>query len=152
MIHYAFTQIESLEVKDSETGWYLEATNENGIKYTDLENKGYSKELVEVLIIFRYFMCRFNGATNIYKKFVEEVLGYFHSPTETMRGIMDAYDCIKNLQFEDMNLSVSEFNTEGTKRLEEAKTFLIHQVSDLFQKWKKEVYLPKTKNRSIIKI
>ena len=72
MIHYPHITIESLEVKDSETGWYIEVIDENGIKHTDFENKGYSKELVEALIIHRYFMCIFRGATNIYKKFVKE--------------------------------------------------------------------------------
>ena len=152
MIHYPFIKIESLEVKDSETGWYIEVIDENGIEHTDLENKGYSKELVEALIIYNYFIRRFNGTSNIYKIFAKEVLGYFNAPTEAIRGIVDASNYIKNLQFEDMNLSIDEFNIKNNKRLEEARTFLIYQLSDLFQKWKKEVYLPKTENRSIIKI
>lgn len=152
MIHYPHITIKSLKVKDSETGWYMEIIDENGIKHTDFENRGNSKELVEFMIIYRYCTRRFSGATNIYKKFVEEVLGYFNAPTETMKGIMDAFNYIKNLPFEDMNLSISEFNIKCDKRLKEARTFLIYQLSDLFQKWKKEVYLPKTKNRSIIKI
>lgn len=152
MISYPYLVIESLEVKDSETGWYMEAIKKNGIKHTEFENKGYSKELVEVMIIYGYFTHRFRGTSNIYKRFVEEVLGYYANSTEAMRGIMVASNYIKTLQLKDTNLSMSTSNVKGTKYIEESRTFIICQLSDLFQRWKKEVYLPKIENRSIIKI